>query len=128
MELKLETIGQRLRTLRTTHNLTIPEVNQKTGISKGNLSAIETDKNKPSANALIQLSELYGVSSDWILFGERTNEAKDISVTLSSLELANFFSKINDTWKNGDERIKTWVMVQLEKAFPEVAERIKKDK
>lgn len=126
MEPKNETIGQRLRALRIAHNLTIPEVNQKTGISKGNLSAIETDKNNPSANALIQLAKLYGVSVDWILFGERT-PSKDITVTLSSLELANYFSRINDVWDLGDERVKGWVIIQLEKAFPEVAKKIQKE-
>lgn len=128
MEPKLETIGQRLRALRAAHNLTIPEVHRKTGISKGNLSAIETDKNNPSANALIQLAELYGVTADWILFGERTNQPKGISVRLSSLELANFFSRINEVWEQGDERIRGWVIIQLENAFPKVAERVKKER
>lgn len=127
MEPKCETIGQRLRALRVAHNLTIPEANQKTGISKGNLSAIETDKNNPSANALIQLAVLYGVTTDWILFGENA-KTKDISLTLSSLELVNLFSRINDLWEQGDERIRGWVIIQLENAFPKVAEQIKKEK
>jgi transcriptional regulator with XRE-family HTH domain len=128
LELKLETIGQRLRALRVAHNLTIPDVNQKTGISKGNLSAIETDKNNPSANALMQLAVLYGVTTDWILFGEKINLEKGISVSLSSLELANIFSRINEVWEQGDERIRGWVIIQLENAFPKVAEQIKKEK
>lgn len=125
MELKYETIGQRLRSLRIAHNLTIPDVNQKTGISKGNLSAIETDKNKPSANALIELSQLYGVSADWILFGDRAKDAQGITVTFSSLELMNFFSRLNEVWEQGDERTKGWIMIQLENAFPKVVGEIK---
>lgn len=123
MEPILETIGQRLRALRITHNLTIPQVSEKTGLSKGNLSSIETDKNKPSANALILLAELYGVSADWILFGEKAEKANEVSFSVSSLELAHFFSRINEIWENGDERKKAWVMVQLERAFPEVKDK-----
>ena len=123
MEPTLETIGQRLRTLRITHNLTIPQVSEKTGLSKGNLSAIETDKNKPSANALILLAELYGVSVDWVLFGEKAENMNEVSLSVSNLELAHFFSRINEIWVNGDERKKAWVMVQLERAFPEVKDK-----
>lgn len=124
------TIGARLRGIRALNNLTIPQVWEKTGISPGNLSVIENDKTKPSADALTKLSKLYGVTTDWILFGE-TEEAgekkkDELLIPVPNLDLAVIFSKIVEIWEQGDEETKTWVVVQLRRAFPEAAKKIKK--
>jgi len=120
-------IGARLKAVRELKNLTIPQVWEKTGISKGNISIMENDKTKPSADALIKLSELYGVTTDWILFGETKDMAEkkkdELSIPVPNLELAVIFAKIAEIWEQGDEETKTWVVVQLRRAFPEVAKK-----
>ncbi len=131
MKPNTNSIGTRLKMLRESKNLTIPQVWEKTGISKGNMSTIENDKTKPSADALIKLSKLYGVGSDWILFGDMKEDAAkydcdSLSVPVPNLELAVIFSRIADIWEQGDEETKAWVVVQLRRAFPEVAKKIKK--
>ena len=130
MELINNTIGTRLKIIRESKNLSIPQVSEKTGISKGNLSTIENNKSKPSADALMKLSKLYGVTTDWILFGETQGEngskGNVFSVEVPNLELAVYFARIAEIWERGDEETKAWVMVQLRRAFPEVGRKVKK--
>jgi transcriptional regulator with XRE-family HTH domain len=127
-----DTIGKRIHVLREAKNLKLKDLAELIDISQGNLHSMENDKTNPSAAALKKLAIFFGVTSDWILFGDQVKEEGEnydtcFNLTIPDMEMAMYFSKIIDEWKNGDERIKTWVMVQLEKAFPEVAEH-KKDK
>lgn len=130
MENKIDSIGKRLQVIRETKNLQPKDVYEATGISLGNLHTLENDKTKPSADALIKLSRLYDVTTDWILFGDMIgeNEVKSdgLSVPVSNLELAVYFSRIAEIWERGDEETKAWVMVQLRRAFPEVGQKLKK--
>ncbi len=132
MEPNNETIGARLKRARLAKNLTIPQVSEKTGISKGNLSIIENDKTKPSADALTLLSDLYGVSVDWILKGETKNQAEEGSnspppTTYTIKEFKFFMKELESVWEKGDPETKGWIVVQLRKAFPEVEEKIKRE-
>jgi transcriptional regulator with XRE-family HTH domain len=74
-QIDTKTIGERLRLARMIHGYTIPEVAGMTGISRGNLSSLENDRNRPSAPNLTRLCEVYSVSADWILKGERAGPA-----------------------------------------------------
>ena len=134
------TIGSRLRQARNAKDLTIPEVSDKTGISRGNLSHLENDKGKPSSEALINLSGLYEISTDWILKGvdyhsagfqekKGTYEFKAPAgpIDQPSKELMGFVNSIIKTWEQGDAVTRGWIVGQLRKAFPEMAENIKKD-
>jgi transcriptional regulator with XRE-family HTH domain len=128
----LETIGSRLKLARTMKDLNIPQVSEKTGISKGNLSIIENDKTKPSSDALIALSKLYEVSADWILKGETDKQYKEIPSNIAPLftgkEFKSIIQELEQEWEQGDAETKGWVVVQLRKAFPEIVERIEKEK
>lgn len=127
-----DTIGTRLRFVRESKNLTIPQVSEKTGISKGNLSTIENDKTKPSADALIKLSKLYCVTTDWILFGDINKDdnvkKNHLSIPVPNLELGVYFSRIAEIWEQGDEEIRAWVAVQLKRAFPEIEQKTGKNR
>jgi transcriptional regulator with XRE-family HTH domain len=135
-----ETIGARLRQARVAKDLTIPEVSDRTGISRGNLSHLENDKGKPSSDALTNLSALYEVSTDWILKGvnygaigfqekKGTYEFKRPAGPegQSSKELMGFMNSILEAWEQGDAVTRGWIVGQLRKAFPEIAEMVKKD-
>ncbi len=135
---KYETIGARLRQARTIKGLSIPDVFEKTSISRGNLSTLETDKSKPSSDALIVLSDLYGVTTDWILKGEGVGPQFSIKEPAEALydaggfpgvpnkKLLSFFEAIAQEWEKGDEETRGWIIVQLRKAFPDIAEKLKK--
>jgi transcriptional regulator with XRE-family HTH domain len=128
-----DAIGKRIRVLREAKNLKLKDLAELIDISQGNLHSMENDKTNPSAAALKKLAAFFDVTSDWILFGPQLKEegAKydtGFHLTVPDMEMAMYFSKIIDEWKNGDARTKNWVMVQLERSFPEVADRIRQEK
>ncbi|MFZ5755158.1 MAG: helix-turn-helix domain-containing protein [Bacillota bacterium] len=65
----LTTIGERIRYLRETRNVTQLELAKKTGISRGNLSSYETGRFSPSSEALVSIANFFDVSTDWLLTG-----------------------------------------------------------
>ena len=68
-------IGNRIRQRRKELGLTLPLIHKLTGISAGNLSEYENNNKKPSALALIKLSEALDCSIDWMLLGNTTPAA-----------------------------------------------------
>ena len=66
-----QTIGAFLATQRKAHGYTQEEVADKLGISNRTLSKWETDRSSPDILYLPALADLYGVTVDEILRGER---------------------------------------------------------
>lgn len=66
----MESIGERIRRLRKSKGITQTEIQEKTGISSGNVSEIENGRYLPSAIALMELSRILECSTDYILFGD----------------------------------------------------------
>lgn len=66
----MDTIGQRLITAREKLNLTVIDAATAVGIAKSNLSRIENDKHEPAIATVMKLARFYGVTTDWILFGD----------------------------------------------------------
>jgi transcriptional regulator with XRE-family HTH domain len=89
-------------------NLSVHDVKDKTGISVGNLSALETGKNLPSAKALISLSGLYNVTTDWILKGEIKSGEQDDPTLKEMIECLKIM------WVNSDEKMKNWLEIQFQ--------------
>ena len=69
-----QTIGAFLATQRKAHGYTQEEVADKLGISNRTLSKWETDRSSPDILYLPALADLYGVTVDEILRGERTKQ------------------------------------------------------
>lgn len=63
-------IGKRLRVHRHSNNLTMQEVQERTGVTPGLLSQYENGKHYPSIINLLLLCRCYGVSTDEILGGK----------------------------------------------------------
>lgn len=127
----MNTIGERLKKARLSINLSIVEVSGKTGISRGNLSRLENDINKPSSEALMLLSDLYAVSTDWILKGQEypvvSKKDQNEMMAVKDKRLRAYFDQINRLWTEGNRDVRGWIIVQLDKAFPELAEELKKE-
>ncbi|MCD7728534.1 MAG: helix-turn-helix domain-containing protein [Clostridia bacterium] len=66
-----QTIGEFLQTLRKANGYTQQEVADKLGISNKTLSAWENDRTYPDLMSIPALADLYGVTADEILRGER---------------------------------------------------------
>lgn len=88
-------IGERLKEARERLKLTQGKVCDELGIPNvQTLSAYERGTTAPPVEALIKLSKLYKVSTDWLLFGEEysTREGKSPKEYLLQLvEAADFF-------------------------------------
>jgi len=120
----MQTIGDRLSQTRNQLGLSLTNVALKINIDKSNLSRIENNKHEPTSGTLAALAKMYGVSTDWILFGENATLTgqntflKDIDDS----EMKFFLEKLKDYWLKGDTAEQGWIKVQLRKAFPQIAE------
>jgi transcriptional regulator with XRE-family HTH domain len=123
----MNTIGKRLHVAREKAKLTIPEVSEKSNISIGNLSKLENDVNKPSANALISLSNIYEVSIDWILKGHCNGESPPATdqMLIPDKEIMNLFNQLARLWHEADRDLQGWTKIQLKRAFSEIAAELK---
>lgn len=94
------TIGQRIKQRRKELKLTLKDIQTQSGLTISTLSDIENDKYPPSVGAIISLTELLKVSSDWIIFGRISPTQKDdydySEKILSESELICEFSKLSD--------------------------------
>lgn len=65
----MNTMGERLKHLREEKGENIMEVSRETGIGRSTIYKWESDFNKPRLTELIIMSEYYGASLDYIVFG-----------------------------------------------------------
>lgn len=92
-------LSVRLRQLRLDKRLRQDQVARLVGVSKGAISAYETDIRQPSYDVLIRLANLYRVSTDYLLgrtddrtldiSGLSTHEAAMISELVASMTAKN---------------------------------------
>ncbi|WP_339229824.1 helix-turn-helix domain-containing protein [Oceanobacillus sp. FSL K6-2867] len=85
------TLGEKLRIARMRKKLTQMEVAEKLNISNISLSAYERDKRDPDTETLKKMSELYDVSTDYLL-GLTDYENKEAYAKKSKLE--SIFSEV----------------------------------
>lgn len=83
--------GARLKALRKAQKWTLEEVGEKLGLGgKSSYHGYETEAKKPPIDKLLKLTELYGVSSDYILgLTDDPEPKKEIT------NLAEFFKRDN---------------------------------
>lgn len=61
------TLGQRIAELRADHALNQIQLAKKLNIGTSTLGMWETDKRRPSTEALVKLADLFGTSTDYLL-------------------------------------------------------------
>lgn len=66
----METIGERIRTIRKDAGLTLVSFGERIGITNQSLSAIETGKSNPSAQTILLVCREFNVNEDWLRTGE----------------------------------------------------------
>lgn len=75
-------IGQRIKELRTHYNLSVKEFASKCGLSHVAIFHLENGKTtKPHRSSLQRMASIFGTTADWLLFGKNEmlpNGAKDI--------------------------------------------------
>lgn len=105
-------IGTRIKNRRKEMNITQTAIQEKTGISSGNLSGIENGRYLPSTTALIGLSEVLNCSIDWILKGDSSiskNEGNfDIKESKEDAQLLDQFHALAE-----EDQEEILMMIQL---------------
>lgn len=109
-------VGQRMREARKARGLTTAGVAKAAGISQGNYSDMEGGRKSPSIRTLAALAEALGVSTDWILTGERT-EGRNIAKILAGTD-----SHYNGEWLTPEEReqIDQYIRFLIRQRRPEI--------
>lgn len=83
----MNSIGERFKTIRKSLEMNQIEFAKKIGISQGTLSDIEKSKFKPSIETVISTSEVFGVTTDWLLKGDSIKFEESEKIPISSKEL-----------------------------------------
>jgi len=73
-----ESISQRLRNLRLRQSLTAKDIAEATGIGKSRIELIEKEGGQATADELSRLAKLFGVTSDYIIFGNKGGNSNEI--------------------------------------------------
>lgn len=85
----METLGDRLKSLRQKAGMTQQQVAFAIGKSKGNVSGYENGSFEPSANTIIKLSECFNISTDYLLLGEDECASTNNPLTEGEEEIMN---------------------------------------
>jgi transcriptional regulator with XRE-family HTH domain len=80
-------LGERLYELRKKKGLSQEEVAEKLNVTRQSVSKWETDESKPDFDKIVPICELYGISSNELLTGEK--EEKENSSSMSEEEKAH---------------------------------------
>lgn len=87
-----EKIAERLKEARTLAGLSQESAAKILGIQRPAISEIESGKRKVSAEEIIQFSNLYKVSTSWLLLKDETEAEMDEQLKVAAREL----SKMNE--------------------------------
>lgn len=87
-------IGTFLRELRLEHDWTQQQLADRIGVSNRSVSRWETGSTMPDLSLLVMLSELYGISVDEILDGERKGDDMIDNTTMG--KVADYNAQINE--------------------------------
>ena len=63
-------LGEKIRTLRIHHGITMQGLADKLGTSSGYISLVENGQRKPGAEFVFRIAQLFGVSTDILLNDE----------------------------------------------------------
>lgn len=115
------TINERILLKIKESGLTSDEIKEKTGIDKSTLSRWKSGHYKPSIDAVVALSQLLNVSSDFLLFGT-TSANTDMqnvndSISVDEQNLIDIYRDINDNGKREVQRCirEIWADYKIEK-------------
>ena len=97
-------LGERIRTLRTAHQLTQVQLAKKLDVSKQTVSNWENDNVPPSVDMLRKIAVTLSCSSDYLLELDTTRTIIDI--TSLTVEQTAHIQQLIDDFRNLNQRIK----------------------
>lgn len=85
------TLGEKIKYLRKTHDLTQVDLAHKLNISKGTMSKYETDSLEPNTTTLAQISSIFNVSADYFIHKEYNTPVCPIRFSDKEIALIELF-------------------------------------
>lgn len=114
-------ISERLKILRKNHNYTIQTVADGIGIAVRTYQNYEYGQREISSEALLKLSDFYGVTTDYLL-GRETGEPEPIDDLASQFNMTALEKKILDNYLSLPKDMRADLMEFLHKSVKEVQE------
>lgn len=117
---ELDTLGKRLFYLRQSSNKTLQDVSDACKVSRSNLGKYEKDVVKPSAEAIVVLSDFYEVSTDWLLKGiEAKSKIQEETKSIFDQDTKDMLEAVKLMMSDPDPEKRIWAKVQFRKDFAE---------
>lgn len=91
-----------LRELRKMRGLSLKELGTIIGVAESTMSQYETGKRQPDLETLLQLSEYFDVSVDYILRGETAPQENSEYSKRDERDIAKDLAAFKDTLENGE--------------------------
>lgn len=98
MVINMKSIGNRIKELRKEKGMTQTQLAEKLNMTKSIVSAYETDVKSPSYNSLIKISEIFNVTTDYLL-GTENRKSIDLE-GLSDVQIDLIKNLIYELKKN----------------------------
>jgi transcriptional regulator with XRE-family HTH domain len=105
-EVNMATIGERIRDVRERRRMTLDQLVERSGVSKGFLSDVENDKRSPNSEYLLKIANALGASVDFLLRGEE-HEALVSEPVVIPAELSRAAEELHLTYAETLEVLKT---------------------
>jgi transcriptional regulator with XRE-family HTH domain len=117
---ELDTLGKRLFYLRQSSKKTLQDVSDACKVSRSNLGKYEKDVVKPSAEAIVVLSDFYEVSTDWLLKGiEAKSKIQEENAVVFDQDTKDMIEAVKLMMSDSDPEKRIWAKVQFRKEFAE---------
>ncbi len=86
-------ISERIKTLREQNNLTQSDLSKRLGITRSSVNAWEQGISVPSTQYIVELAEMFSLSTDYLLGVEATNSINVSGLDDDDIELINMIVK-----------------------------------
>ena len=113
-------ILNRIKKIISDNNLSNSEFAEKIGIPKSSVSHLLSERNNPSLDVIIKISEIFeDISTDYLIFGYENNKE------IPSEPLNNLFDNINkesskDSVKDSNNTIKSIILIYENNKFEQI--------
>ena len=113
-------ILNRIKKIISDNNLSNSEFAEKIGIPKSSVSHLLSERNNPSLDVIIKISEIFeDISTDYLIFGYESNKE------IPSEPLNNLFDNINkesskDSVKDSNNTIKSIILIYENNKFEQI--------
>ena len=113
-------ILNRIKKIISDNNLSNSEFAEKIGIPKSSVSHLLSERNNPSLDVIIKISEIFeDISTDYLIFGYESNKE------IPSEPLNNLFNNINkesskDSVKDSNNNIKSIILIYENNKFEQI--------